>query len=280
MQSSSLTTILAISRPRFWLYLVGPALIGFAATGLGIHVLQDIKNVLFLFFLSFPMNFFLYGINDYYDRDTDLLNPKKTSHEHLLKQTEDKHVLLGSFLVFVCAVWIFFLLAQPVARLFFAFFVALSFWYSAPPFRFKAQPLWDAYSNVLYALPGFVAYIESTGMLPSTLVVVAAVCWTAALHTFSALPDIKSDEHAGIQTTAVVLGHHKSLVFVGANWLISALLFWYILGWVGMVFLVYPTIIFMLRAAPLSVIERWYWRLPFINAVLGFMGFWYLVLSL
>lgn len=226
------------------------------------------------------MNFFLYGINDYFDRDTDLLNPKKKTHEHLLENTEYRRVLVGSGIVFVCALYIFFQLTQPLAKVFFTLFVALSFWYSAPPFRFKARPVWDAYSNVLYALPGFVAYTELTGLFPHVSVILAALCWTAALHTFSAIPDRKSDAQVGIQTTAVLLGHHKALLFVGANWLIAAVLFLYVLGWVGSIFFAYPLLVFMLRAAPLSVIEKWYWRLPLINGVLGFIGFWYLVLSL
>jgi lycopene elongase/hydratase (dihydrobisanhydrobacterioruberin-forming) len=77
MQRSKL---IAISRPRFWMYLLGPYLIGYALA-VSFHGTEYPYGLsyIFLFLLLFtlPANLFLYGINDMYDGDTDRENPKK-----------------------------------------------------------------------------------------------------------------------------------------------------------------------------------------------------------
>jgi 4-hydroxybenzoate polyprenyltransferase len=82
--------ILKLSRPRFWLYLGGTYLVGYAAGITTYHeFLRPTFWVHFLFFLI-PANIFLYGINDYYDEDTDQFNTKKQTHEQLLV-SQDKN---------------------------------------------------------------------------------------------------------------------------------------------------------------------------------------------
>ena len=274
-----LREFLKISRPRFWIYTLGPYLVGVAA---GIKSTDDFlsfKNILFLVYFALPANLLIYGVNDIFDRETDAKNPKKLSHEKLLKTQEISPlslVLLGAgFLSLV----LFFLLPNPASQWWLFGFLLLSIGYSAPPLRFKARAFLDAYSNLLYACAGFVGYAVFAGAHPSLVMLLASLTFAAALHTFSAIPDIADDARAGIQTTAVQLGRTRALWFVGMNWLASAVLFASVLGWVAAPLFSYPVLVAWLATQPPETLERVYWKIPYINGVIGFCGFWYLILS-
>jgi 4-hydroxybenzoate polyprenyltransferase len=78
--------------------------------------------------------------------------------------------------------------------------------YSAPPIRAKSVPILDSLFNILYVFPGAFAYQMLTGSFPPAWAVIAAGLWTAAMHAYSAIPDIKADTKAGLDTVATLLG--------------------------------------------------------------------------
>ena len=121
-----LIDLIRISRPKFWLYLAGTYFVGLVfAIENPIQLLTPFFILNFLFFLI-PANFLLYGINDYFDFDTDQYNDKKDSHEHRLKLKE-KNLLVGYLLL--CAALSFFITAlqtQIEVQLLFTLFLLLS----------------------------------------------------------------------------------------------------------------------------------------------------------
>ncbi len=76
-----LARVLRISRPRFWIYELGPYMIGVLGailiTNQSRGVLDFWTILLFGFYFLIPANIWIYGINDIYDYETDKLNPKK-----------------------------------------------------------------------------------------------------------------------------------------------------------------------------------------------------------
>lgn len=265
--------ILKISRPRFWLYLAGPYLVGYAA---GVNSLDDFISlkfaVYFLYFLIIA-NIFLYGINDYFDNDTDQYNDKKITHEHLLQISERKK-LTRSVLVCFFASLVLFLNTNITVQILLFIFLFLSFFYSAPPLRFKSKPVVDFASNILYGIPALVGYAQLSGKIISWPIILAIFFWTSAMHLFSAIPDIDSDKKAGLKTTAVVFGFRVSTVICFVFWTASFLLVskytilspWSILG------LIYPLLAGFVLLYP-EKISKIYWFFPIINALFGFMLF-------
>ena len=79
----SLKEILQISRPRFWMYVLGTFLVGMIAAGnpFNYDMQTNINLVVLALFFSLPANLFIYGVNDIYDYDTDKLNAKKENYE-------------------------------------------------------------------------------------------------------------------------------------------------------------------------------------------------------
>lgn len=86
-----LKELLRISRPRFWIYVLGPMLLYFAWSG----YLHNIYNIwwststivemgvffIVLGYFTLPANLRIYGWNDIADEDTDMLNDKKWAYE-------------------------------------------------------------------------------------------------------------------------------------------------------------------------------------------------------
>ena len=259
-----------VSRPRFWFYLAGSFTVGCIWGADRFLDLATPEFFLYLFYFLFPANVLLYGVNDYWDRETDLLNPKKEEKEYLVGDGDRARLrkLLMAILVFSVA--LLFFQKNMGERLIFGSFLFLSYFYSAKPFRFKAIPFLDFSSNVLYTLPGVFAYYQVTGFPPPGLVVVAAFLHTSAMHLFSAIPDIEWDRSAGLVTTAVLIGDRVSMLLCLGLWSgFSAIVFMVGNGSpVALLSLVYPALVLILlirRGQALST----YWFYPHINTGLG-----------
>ena len=193
MMSDYIRLGIKVSRSRFWFYTAGPFTVGCIW---GANRFLDLANpefFIYLFYFLIPANVFLYGVNDYWDRDTDLLNPKKEGKEYVVNDSDRGK--LKDILTLITALSLLLMVFQKNwgERIIFGVFLFLSYFYSAKPFRFKTVPLLDSASNVLYALPGVFAYYQVTGALPPQNVMLAAFLHSSAMHLFSAIPDIEYD---------------------------------------------------------------------------------------
>lgn len=268
MQSSNIGRfsryILKISRPRFWLYLAGPVLIGLGGN-------LDMYSIYLLLFFMLPANIFLYGVNDLYDRRTDALNVKKSMRETRITSREDVKTLRIAILTSILLSIPLFVLGTAVVRLLFGLFFFLSFAYSAPPLRFKAKPYLDSMSNILYVVPGIISYVYAHGSVPEVKNITAAALWTWAMHLFSAVPDIEPDNKAGIQTTAVVLGKQRSLLLCVVYWGLATILVssYPIVMLIGLVYVCIPAVLYLKRASTHTISEV-YWKFPLLNGIVGF----------
>jgi 4-hydroxybenzoate polyprenyltransferase len=271
-------TLLHITRPRFWLYLAGTFLVGAVAASSTLEQFASWQTLaLFVYFLL-PANLFLYGINDLADRDTDKHNAKKGMKEHLLAAREAGAlrvwVWLSAF-VSVGVAGVFAFRGLWLASILTLVFLALSAAYSAPPLRLKARPFFDSASNVLYVLPGLIGYAALTQALPSLWLVFGFACWAAAMHLFSAIPDIRADTKARLVTSATMLGRLGALTMCALLWTAFAVLVMLFSG-AGVLFspaLVYPVIALALLFADERRVEEVYWWFPLLNGLLGFLAF-------
>lgn len=224
--------VLDISRPRFWMYLLGPYLLGsFAAQSFygPASLLSRADFYYLLLFFLFPANVILYGINDLYDVDTDSKNSKKSGYEFKVSEQNKLYYFIFIAVATVFALPLIFFLKLIPLNVFYVFLFFVIF-YSCPPLRFKARPFFDSASNILYAIPGFIAFFQFSSdellMLDHRflLVLLASFCWCAAMHLFSAIPDIKPDSKAKLNTSAIMLGEKKSLVACTLLWGVAAVL--------------------------------------------------------
>ena len=263
--ATRLRYLVTLSRPRFWLYLAGPVLVGVA---FGASRVQDLVTprtlALFGYFLV-PANVLLYGVNDAFDRDVDAANPKKEGREARYAGGPLVSALVVTSLLLGIAL---FPVTPPIAWPYLAGFLLLGVAYSAPPFRLKTTPPLDSLSNGLYVLPGAAAYATAAGSHPPLAALLGGWLWAMAMHTFSAIPDIDPDRAAGVHTTATVLGRSRTLAYCAACWLAAAAAFALVDVRIGALLLVYPLLVAGIVWVDVDV-GRAYWWFPAINALVG-----------
>lgn len=270
--------IFKVSRFRFWIYTGGTYVVGYA---LGFSVFGDFlrpEYYLYLFYFFFPANIFIYGVNDYWDEDTDKLNPKKDEKEHRVSIQERKRLL--NVLILVIGLSLVLMLFQDtIERIIFAGFLILSYFYSAKPLRFKDKPFLDFSSNYLYIMPGIFAYYLASYSIPPLIYMVGAFMHISAMHIFSAIPDIKYDRNAGINTTPVFIGARASLILCLLFWMGLSFIVIYLTNFFPLSFLVflYPLFPLILLIKHDWDIDDLYWYLPYVNTALGGLLFTSLV---
>ena len=225
------TRILSISRPRFWLYELGTFFIGALTVIPTFGELTRYDILLYAIFFLFPANLLIYGINDIFDYETDKLNPKKVEYEALVHPKE--HNALFSWILMLTlpfAVLVFWL---PIPHMIsFYAFLFFAIFYSAKPIRAKSRPILDSFFSAgHYVATGVFGYYLAGGQSFPLLGVIAGMCWAIAMHAFSAVPDIKADKEAGVNTIATKFGKYPTMLLCSVLYIVSALLMYFVIGW-------------------------------------------------
>ncbi len=272
--------LLNVSRPRFWFYILGPYIVGLIAGAASRSDLLNWRTVLFAVYFLFPANLLIYGINDIFDFETDKLNEKKTEYETFVGV--DRHRTLAFWiLLFNLPFLIAALFLVPATWLDLAGFLFFSIFYSAPPIRAKTKPFLDSAFNVLYIFPGIFSYQLVSGDFPPLAPVFAAGLWTAAMHAYSAIPDIQADRQANLSTIATFLGPYATLALCGCLYLAAAVISGEYLGFVsislGAIYLI--LVIASIRSVKTGKLFKLYRAFPIINVLAGFAIFWQIALQ-
>lgn len=265
------------SRPKFWIYLAGPYLIGCAYFVDSVMQFFNLSFFAHAFFFLIPANIILYGVNDIYDREVDEKNKRKVTEEARVTQEGERKLKYAIFASFLYA-FALLLINNLTASLILILFVVLSLFYSAKPLRFKTKPFLDFSSNILYFLPFVFVYAKFTNSIPPFSFMLLGYLWTSAMHLYSAAVDIKSDIDAGIKTSATVFGPKLSLVIVTVFWSLFSIMFIYFSDYnpLGMISFVYPFIsVYTLKNH--NRIDGIYKIFPIVNFTLGFCLFLYLL---
>lgn len=206
--------IINISRPRFWLYILGSFLIGIGAyTSLSNAVILNIDIVWWMIYFTLPANLFVYGINDLADNDTDQFNEKKGTYEEKISTSDRKILIISILLTNIPFLFLYFKLNTLSQVMLIVFFI-LNILYSLPPIRLKTRPFIDSISNgVICAAIGLFGYVILGGESISIAGLLAGGLWSMIMHAYSAIPDIKADIQAGVSTVATILKEKGTLWF-------------------------------------------------------------------
>lgn len=230
--------LLRASRPVSWINTAFPFAAGY------VMVSREVDAVLIvgtLFFLI-PYNLLMYGVNDVFDYESDLANPRKGGIEGAVERDRERArrvhraiVWTSVISVAVPGVW---LLTQGDAAaavtLVLVLFGVVA--YSAPGLRFKERPGLDSLTSALhFAGPLLYALVLADVSLTSGTVWpiwAAFVAWGMASHAFGAVQDVRADRIGGIGSVATVLGATVAVrLAVGLYVLASGMLL--LLPWPG-----------------------------------------------
>lgn len=203
---SALRAVLGASRPFSWVNTAYPFAVAYLLSGGG----TDATLVVGTLFFLVPYNLAMYGINDVYDYESDLLNPRKGGVEGTVAARE-RHRLILLSAVLSCAPFLAGLVAigTLASTLALAVVMLAVVAYSAPRLRFKEVPFLDSATSATHFVgPAVVGLLLAGGEVtaPAVGVLAAFFAWSMASQAFGAVQDIVADRAAGLASIATVLG--------------------------------------------------------------------------
>ena len=221
----TLKALLQSSRPVSWINTAFP----FAATYVFFTGRFDLTLVLGTLFFLIPYNLLMYGINDVFDYESDLRNPRKGGIEGALLDKSLHRLTIWSS-VLSCVPFVIYLLAvgnaASGAMLLFAVFTVLA--YSVKGLRFKEKPFLDSITSASHFVNPmmFAALLAGHSLLEPVLwqSMVAFAFWGMASHAFGAVQDVKADREGGIASIATVIGARRTTRFAFALYLAAGVL--------------------------------------------------------
>ena len=222
---SVLTRLLISSRPISWINTAFPFAAAYYFLGGELNVFFWVTS----FFFLIPYNLLMYGINDVYDYESDLRNPRKGGIEGGLLPPElhaptlwTSFLLSAPFIVFIAASSVQNVLAL-AAFLGTIFFVVA---YSIKGLRYKEIPFIDSISSSIHFVGPAAFAVSLLGDFSFEILISlgAFFLWGAASHAFGAVQDIRADREAGIASIATVLGARSTVRFALSLYALAALL--------------------------------------------------------
>ena len=217
-------TLFVSSRPLSWINTAFP----FAAAYLMTTHTVDLTFVLGTLFFLVPYNLAMYGINDVFDYESDMRNPRKGGVEGAVLDRRFHAITLWAvvitnvpFLVYLVAV------GSPLSWLVLAISMFAVVAYSAKGLRFKEVPFLDSVTSSTHFVSPAVygAALAGAAFTPALWLVLAAFfLWGMASHAFGAVQDITADREGGLSSVATVFGAANTSRFALACYALAGLL--------------------------------------------------------
>lgn len=227
----TIRTLFVSSRPISWINTAFP----FAAAYLLATRQIDATLIVGTIFFLIPYNLAMYGINDVFDYESDLRNPRKGgAHGAVLDRRLHTVTLWAAGLS--CLPFVVFLVwtGGPLSGLVLAISLFFVVFYSAPPLRLKEVPFADSMTSSIHFFSPAVYGLVLAGVAwtPGLVaIVVAFALWGVASHAFGAVQDVSADREAGISSVATARG---------AAWTVRFALIGYALAGVVMLATAWP----------------------------------------
>lgn len=213
------------SRPLSWVNTAYPFALAYLLLARPVDPLVLVVGT--LYFLV-PYNLAMYGINDVFDYESDLRNPRKGGVEGaVLAPVYHRPTLIAAAVTNVPFLVVLTLLGSPASWLVLAISVFAVIAYSAPKLRFKERPVIDSITSATHFVSPAVYAVALAGVAPhapAVLLLAAFFCWGMASHAFGAVQDIPADREAGIGSVATVLGARVAVLGSGALYLLAGVL--------------------------------------------------------
>lgn len=219
------------SRPISWINTAYP----FAAAYLMVHGEIDLTAIIGTIFFLIPYNLLMYGVNDVFDYESDLRNPRKGGIEGALLPKEIHKTVIWAA-VLSCVPFVAYLIAvgNISSSLWLALFIFTVVAYSAKHLRFKEKPVLDSVTSASHFVGPMIFALALTNQdltNPKLLAIIAAfTLWGMASHAFGAVQDVKADREGKIASIATYFGARLTTRLALAMYLIAGIAL-VTLGW-------------------------------------------------
>ena len=219
-----LAKLFKVSRPISWINTAFPFAAGYLVLGGQVDWIFTLGTLFFLI----PYNLLMYGVNDVFDYESDIKNPRKGSIEGAVEAKAFHPVILRACLI-TCLPFLlalaFFMPTPAYAVLLGVVFFAIA--YSIKGLRFKEIPILDSITSSLHFVgPLLVAIAVLTPAINVWPYVIAFFLWGIASHAFGAVQDIIPDRKGKLHSIATVFGARATVwislaCYVGASVIVA-----------------------------------------------------------
>jgi 4-hydroxybenzoate polyprenyltransferase len=210
----ALTSLVLSSRPISWVNTAFP----FFAAYWFVNQRIDLPLIIGTIFFLIPYNFLMYGINDVFDYESDLRNPRKGGIEGALLDPKLHKLTIWSSMGLSLGFVIYLLwIGSDIADfwLLVTLFAVLA--YSVPKLRFKEIPFLDSFTSAMHFIGPmlFALALSGTDIFEFKLssMILAFLGWGMASHAFGAVQDVRADREAGIKSVATAIGARNTVRF-------------------------------------------------------------------
>lgn len=212
------------SRPLSWVNTAFPFAAAYVMTTREVDATLIVGTLFFLV----PYNVAMYGINDVFDYESDLRNPRKGGVEGALLDPR-WHRLVLWVSVILCVPFVAYLVAvgNPASWIGLAVSLFAVVAYSAKGLRFKERAFLDSITSSTHFVSPAVYGLLLAGATftpPLLAVLVAFFLWGAASHAFGAVQDVVADREAGIGSVATVIGARRTVRLAITLYLLAGIL--------------------------------------------------------
>ncbi|MDH6237985.1 prenyltransferase [Cryobacterium sp. CG_9.6] len=212
------------SRPVSWINTAFPFAAAYLLTGQQVDAALVVGTLFFLV----PYNLAMYGINDVFDYESDLANPRKGGLEGAILQRSDHRMVLTiavlSTVPFIIALVI---LGNPLSWLVLAVSLFAVAAYSVPGLRFKERPFLDSItSSTHFVSPAVYGLVLAGATITPQLLslLIGFFLWGVASHAFGAVQDVIPDRAGNIHSIATVMGARWTVRFAMLMWIVAGIL--------------------------------------------------------
>ncbi len=218
--------VLASSRPLSWINTAFPFGAAYLLAGDGPDLAFWVGCLWFLI----PYNLLMYGINDVFDYESDLRNPRKGGVEGIvLDRRVHRVTIVAAVASNVPFVVVLAAMGSAASNLVLAISVFAVAAYSVPVLRFKERPFLDSITSSTHFVSPAVfglALADARGAgVEVDLTVVAALAgffaWGIGSHAFGAVQDVTADRAAGIGSIGTALGARNTTWFALTAYLVG-----------------------------------------------------------
>lgn len=204
---TKLNYIFWASRPISWVNTAFPFAVAYY-----IAIRQiDLTLIIGTLFFLIPYNLLMYGVNDVFDYESDLRNPRKGGIEGALLPKEIHRTVIWSAIL-SCLPFVFYLVVvgNLESTLWLSLFLFAVVAYSAKNLRFKEKPVLDSITSASHFVGPMVFGLALTNQNladPKLGAIIAAFSlWGMASHAFGAVQDVRADREGKIASIATYFG--------------------------------------------------------------------------
>ena len=169
----------------------------------------------------------MYGINDVFDYESDLRNPRKGGIEGALLDPK-WHAVTVKAAIWSCVPFVVYLTvigtSNSTSWLYLTLFAVIA--YSAKGLRFKEKPFLDSITSSLHFVGPVIFGLSladvKLGQPQILIAIIAFFLWGVASHAFGAVQDVLADRDGGIASIATVIGARATVRVALAAYVLAA----------------------------------------------------------